>query len=565
MVINCNELSNILNIEQKKLKRFNLNNGLINSEYLYSELDEIWYNKLNNEFRIEFDYWSFLKKMDDFFRKKNKRQILKNEKMKNDLLILETSKTIQDVIYESFFVKKCEKYIIHVGPTSSGKTHNAIEAIKKSNGWCAFLSPLRLLAWEVYEKLVDTDNSCNLITGEDYIINGSNIVSSTIEMMDTTKHYDVVVIDETFMIGDKFRGKAWTKALFNISANEIHLICNNECLDMMIKLLTSTGKKYEINRYERKIPLEFSKLPTTLDKLKPKTLVVVFSRKSVVRLTNILKDNGYNVSLLYGNLPPEVKKSQIQKFITGENNVCVTTDVIGMGLNVPCDYVCFDQIEKFDGEEIRFLTSIEVRQIGGRSGRYGLSDKGVITATNGYMLDYLKNIYPQDYKIRKGYFGIEEWMIDHLQGKTMKDKLIFFSKLDFIPKEINKIIKKQSIDNLIEILSINKKIDKLDYNLIWRLINLPVSNINSQYFYYMIDQIVVGELIEPPKNIIESIICNEDLVSAEELCKEYELYLYSTKGELSDYFVLEKDLIFVLKEQLIELIDDYISYKKQKK
>ena len=44
------------------------------------------------------------------------------------------------------------KIIYHHGPTNSGKTYNAIQALKNSkNGlYCA---PLRLLAWEIFEKM----------------------------------------------------------------------------------------------------------------------------------------------------------------------------------------------------------------------------------------------------------------------------------------------------------------------------------------------------------------------------------------------------------------------------
>ena len=43
--------------------------------------------------------------------------------------------------------------IFHAGPTNSGKTHAALQALgaARSGAYCA---PLRLLAWEAYEKLV---------------------------------------------------------------------------------------------------------------------------------------------------------------------------------------------------------------------------------------------------------------------------------------------------------------------------------------------------------------------------------------------------------------------------
>jgi ATP-dependent RNA helicase SUPV3L1/SUV3 len=44
------------------------------------------------------------------------------------------------------------KIIYHMGPTNSGKTKNAIEALLQAKQGL-YLAPLRLLAWEVAEKL----------------------------------------------------------------------------------------------------------------------------------------------------------------------------------------------------------------------------------------------------------------------------------------------------------------------------------------------------------------------------------------------------------------------------
>jgi len=52
----------------------------------------------------------------------------------------------------------------HMGPTNSGKTKNAIDALAKSEKgiYCA---PLRLLAWEISETLAAMGVTCDLLTG----------------------------------------------------------------------------------------------------------------------------------------------------------------------------------------------------------------------------------------------------------------------------------------------------------------------------------------------------------------------------------------------------------------
>ena len=52
-----------------------------------------------------------------------------------------------------------------MGPTNSGKTHDALERLKECRHG-AYFGPLRLLALEVYDKLNTEGLSCSMVTGE---------------------------------------------------------------------------------------------------------------------------------------------------------------------------------------------------------------------------------------------------------------------------------------------------------------------------------------------------------------------------------------------------------------
>ena len=86
------------------------------------------------------------------------------------------------------------------------------------------MAPLRLLAWEVAEKLQNNGKVCNLKTGQEqkFYFNATH-TSCTIEMTDLSKRYEVAVIDEIQMIANESRGHAWTNALLGLQADEIHL------------------------------------------------------------------------------------------------------------------------------------------------------------------------------------------------------------------------------------------------------------------------------------------------------------------------------------------------------
>ena len=82
-------------------------------------------------------------------------------------------------------------FILHVGPTNSGKTFQALERLKKSS--CGvYLGPLRLLALEVYERMNEMGVPCTMRTGQECIEEkNSRVTASTIEMADFDENYDI--------------------------------------------------------------------------------------------------------------------------------------------------------------------------------------------------------------------------------------------------------------------------------------------------------------------------------------------------------------------------------------
>ena len=71
----------------------------------------------------------------------------------------------------------------------------------------------------------------------------------------------------------------------------------------------------------------------------------------------------------------------MEGFLEGRMRYVVSTDAIGMGLNLPIRRIIFMEAEKYDGIERRPLRPEEVQQIAGRAGRFGMYDKGYVGAT----------------------------------------------------------------------------------------------------------------------------------------------------------------------------------------
>ena len=273
------------------------------------------------------------------------------------------------------------RFILHLGPTNSGKTYEGVQRLRGARQGI-YLGPLRLLAAEQFETLNVDDVPCSLVTGEEQIrVPGSRVQSSTVEMADLRTHYDVAVIDECQMIADRDRGGAWTAAILGLCADEIHACASPDAEGLLTRMILDCGDELSIVRHERMTPLEVERegfqFPSSV---RPGDALIVFSKARVHAVAAELRSRGYRVSLIYGALPPDVRRDQAERFRQGETEVVVSTDAIAMGMNLPIERVVFLESEKYDGDITRTLTDAEIKQIAGRAGRYGKYDIGYVNA-----------------------------------------------------------------------------------------------------------------------------------------------------------------------------------------
>lgn len=326
--------------------------------------------------------------------------ISKNPNNVDFLEILNVHKEIKDkipsdltMLFPNARVLK-RHFILHIGDTNTGKTYQALEELKKAKSG-TYLAPLRLLALEVQERLNNDGVLCSMTTGEEEdIIEGATHMSSTVEKLDIDKKYDLCVIDEAQMINDDQRGWAWTNAILGVNCERIHVCMAASAKDIIIKLINLCNDTYEIVEHTRNTSLVFEKYSFDYpNDIKDHDALIVFSRKNVLAVASELESKGINASVIYGALPYSVRKNEIRKFIEGETKVVVSTDAIGMGLNLPIKRIIFLESMKFDGKQSRYLNNSEVRQIAGRAGRRGQFDVGYVNAAiDGDMIESLLNM-----------------------------------------------------------------------------------------------------------------------------------------------------------------------------
>ena len=360
-------------IREKKLKPFF-------THYLYQE-------GLKPELVEEHEFQKFFKQL-GLRQWRHESYLLREfKKLVKSVTILKqkdiSGKILQDYIGEFWVHSQVRgvkrKIVYHMGPTNSGKTHHAIEKLAGAEKGC-YLAPLRLLAAELYDTLNQKGVQTTLLTGEEVIEKaGATHVSSTVEMARLQERFECCVIDEIQMIADRHRGWAWTRALVNIFAEEVHLCGDPSVLELIQKITQLCGDELEVVNYQRMTKLQVEKSPITVGELKRSDALIVFSRRNALRYKRDLERLGFKISIVYGRLSPEVRREQARKFDTEETDIMVSTDAIAMGMNLPIRRIVFSTLSKFIDSREHPIENSEIKQISGRAGRFQRFSTGYVT------------------------------------------------------------------------------------------------------------------------------------------------------------------------------------------
>ncbi len=284
------------------------------------------------------------------------------------------------------------RHTLFIGPTNSGKTYQALERLAAAESGL-YLGPLRLLALEAQEALLGRGVNTSLLTGEERDLReGARHVASTVEMCNFGQRLGCAVIDEIQMLADPDRGWAWTAAISGVPADEVVLVGSYEGYALVKPLLQRLGEPFDVVELERKNPLHLMDRCLGLQDVEKGDALIAFSRRDVLAWRDELLKRGRSVSVVYGALSPEVRRAQAERFASGEAEVLVATDAIGMGLNLPIARVLFTDHIKWNGVSEEALEAVAVRQIGGRAGRFGHHEEGRVGALFSDTLAHLRDV-----------------------------------------------------------------------------------------------------------------------------------------------------------------------------
>jgi ATP-dependent RNA helicase SUPV3L1/SUV3 len=455
----------------------------------------------------------------------NKNNLSWQEKL-NDLLQCDL-KSLFPVAREL----KRELYFF-VGPTNSGKTYQAMQELMEAD--CgSYLAPLRLLALENYEYLIKNDIPTSLITGEEERIDEDAAhICSTIEMVNFSQEIDVCVIDEVQMLEDPDRGWAWVNAIVGAPSSKVIMTGSVNALEAIKKIASYLEEDLKVVKFQRKNPLKAKESATSLKDLEKNTALIAFSRSEVLRLKSKLSKE-HTISVIYGNLSPEVRQEEARRFREGESDILIATDAIAMGLNLPIKTLLFTTHEKYDGISQRGLKSNEIIQISGRAGRYGHHEAGFIGATNKKSHIYIAEKFNSPLHTIKPPFAIKATtqqilsLSEHLKSSDLKKILNYFAKhMNFTGPFIA-----TNISSMIELSTILDPMKELSLKDKYMLAGAPVSTrspLIKRAFLYYVNAIIKKEVVTYKSSISTQKIAKTqlDLLKAEDEVKKISLYLW---------------------------------------
>ncbi len=254
-----------------------------------------------------------------------------------------------------------------LGPTNTGKTHLAIERMLAHSSGVIGL-PLRLLAREVYNKIVDRAgvDAVALITGEEKIKPPkARFWVSTVEAMPRDLDVSFLAVDEIQIAADLERGHVFTDRILHRRGRDETLLLGAATMRPIIERLLPGAS---IVTRPRLSQLEFAG-DRKITRQPRRTAIVAFSADEVYAIAELVKRQHGGAAVVLGSLSPRTRNAQVAMFQSGDVDYLVATDAVGMGLNLDVDHVAFASDRKYDGYQFRRLNPSEFAQIAGRAGR----------------------------------------------------------------------------------------------------------------------------------------------------------------------------------------------------
>lgn len=324
-------------------------------------------------------------------------------------------------------------HIVLNTPTGSGKSLVALAMhfFSFATGRRSYYtSPIKALVSEKFFDLCRHFGAENvgMLTGDASINKDAPIICCTAEILaaaalseGSDARIDHAIMDEFHYYGDRDRGMAWQLPLLLLPDTTFLLMSATlgDTSSLRRELEKRTGRPVALVRsVERPVPLEFTYSTTplleTIQSLAGRGLapiyVVNFTQRECAELAQSLTSTNFcskeekaaiaaemrgarfdtpygktvrkylahGIAVHHAGLLPKYRLLVERLGQRGMLKVICGTDTLGVGINLPIRTVLFSKLCKFDGEKVRLLSVRDFKQIGGRAGRKGYDDNGLV-------------------------------------------------------------------------------------------------------------------------------------------------------------------------------------------
>ena len=161
-----------------------------------------------------------------------------------------------------------------------------------------------------------------------------------------------------------------------------------------------------------------------------------------------------------------------------------------MGVNLPIRRIIFLSVKKFDGEEVRFLTSQEVKQIAGRAGRQGIYDVGYVVSVGNNAEVIKDKLIREDKIITEAVIGPSDAILRIKTLPLIEELALWSTRKEALP-----YYRKMDISDYIIVLDRLKKY-RLRETIEWSLLKVPfdvTSDELMEQFLFYVDELFVAE------------------------------------------------------------------------
>jgi ATP-dependent RNA helicase SUPV3L1/SUV3 len=358
-----------------------------------------------------------------------------------------------------------------LGPTNTGKTHYAIERMLAHRTGVIGL-PLRLLAREVYDKLVALrgPSVVALVTGEERIVpDRTQYWVCTVEAMPLGNGADFLAVDEIQLCADPERGHVFTDRLLHARGLHETLFLGSDTMRGAIAALVPGCQFMRRDRMSELTHVGSKKV----SRMPPRSAIVGFSVENLYAMAELLRRQKGGAAVVMGALSPRTRNAQVELYQNGDVDVLVATDAIGMGLNLDIKHVAFSGLRKFDGRKMRELMPHELAQIAGRAGRhtnagtFGVTgeapplDPGVAQAIMEHRFAPVKRLWWRNSDLE---FGSVSRLIASLEERTEDEWLTRGREADDL-MALKALAEREEVSSRI--------VDARDVRLLWDVCRIP--------------------------------------------------------------------------------------------